>query len=81
MKKIKPNILNNKTNDVSEEKLEDQHQPINSMIPENNLKENLKDKIMSFAGVFNEFSEEDYFDYINFIKKERSKIFNRNSAL
>ena len=81
MKKIKPNILNNKTKDVLLGKLEDQHQPINSLIPENNLNENLKDKIMSFAGVFNEFSEEDYSDYINFIKKERSKIFDRNSAI
>jgi hypothetical protein len=54
---------------------------IHSLTSKNKRKENRRNRIMSFSGIFNEFSNEDYNDFIEFVKKERSKIVDRNSSL
>lgn len=60
--------------DVPEEKIDELYQFVHFLASNKNLKNN-KEKIMSFAGAFNDMSDEDYSDFVRQTKETRNNIF------
>ena len=67
--------------DLPSDKLEELYQYIQSLNPKKKGSEQLRKKILSFAGAFSEMSKKDYKDFLKQTKKTRSKLFNRNVDL
>ena len=67
--------------DLPSDKLEELYQYIHSLNPKKKGSEQLRKKILSFAGAFSEMSKKDYKDFLKQTKKTRSKLFNRNVDL
>ena len=67
--------------DLPSDKLEELYQYIQSLNPKKKGSEQLRKKILAFAGVFSEISKKDYKDFLKQTKKTRTKLFNRNVDL
>ena len=67
--------------DLPSDKLEELYQYIHSLNPKKKGSEQLRKKILSFAGAFSEMSKKDYKDFLKQTKKTRTKLFNRNVDL
>ncbi len=67
--------------DIPSDRLEELYQYIHSLNPKKKGSEQLRKKILSFAGAFSEMSKKDYKDFLKQTKKTRSKLFNRNVDL
>ncbi len=67
--------------DLPSDRLEELYQYIHSLNPKKKVSEQLRKKILSFAGAFSEISKKDYKDFLKQTKKTRAKLFNRNVDL
>ena len=67
--------------DIPSDRLEELYQYLHSLNPKKKGSEQLRKKILSFAGAFSEMSKKDYKDFLKQTKKTRSKLFNRNVDL
>lgn len=75
------NTILKEIKEIPIEKLDDVFQFIHSL-KDNNLNTKTKqNKILSFAGIFENMNKEDYKDFSKFIKKNRKDIFKRNINL
>jgi hypothetical protein len=71
------NNIINEIKDVPLNRLEEVFQLIQSFTPKNKINESKIKEILSFGGSLSELSEADYLDYLNHIKENRSKLFDR----
>ena len=66
---------------IPEERLEELYQYIHSLNPRKKGSDQLRKKILSFAGSFSDMSKKEYKDFLQQTKKTRTKLFVRNIDL
>jgi hypothetical protein len=66
---------------IPSDRLEELYQYIHSLNPKKKGSEQLRKKILTFAGAFSDMSKEDYKDFLKQTKRTRAKLFNRNVDL
>ena len=66
---------------IPSDRLEELYQYIHSLNPKKKGSEQLRKKILAFAGSFDGMSKKDYSDFLKQTKKTRAKFFNRNVDL
>ncbi len=71
----------NEIKDVPENRLDELYQFVHSLTSKSKNTLILRKKILSFAGLLNEFSEEEYSDFLMRTKEVRDKFFDRNIDL
>ena len=67
--------------DIPSDRLEELYQYIQSLNPKKKGSEQLRKKILTFAGAFSDMGKNDYKDFLRQTKKTRAKLFNRNIDL
>ena len=67
--------------DIPSDRLEELYQFIHSLNPKKKGSEQMRKKILTFAGSFRDMSNKDYNDYLKQTKKTRTKLFTRNVDL
>lgn len=72
------NAILKELKDIPSDRLEELYQYIHSLNPKKKGSEQLRKKILAFAGAFSEMSKKDYKDFLKQTKKTRTKLFNRN---
>ena len=77
MKVLTLNTILEELNDVPVDKLGELHVFINSLKINNEKSEKKRKEILSFAGAFNDMSQNDYNDFVKETKRTRSKLFDR----
>lgn len=75
------NTILEELNDVPEDKLSELHNFINSLKISTKKSEKKRKKILSFAGAFNDISQNDYDDFVKETKKTRAELFEREIKL
>jgi hypothetical protein len=75
------NTILKEMKDVPVSRLEELYELVHSMTSSKKQKENSREKILSFGGVFSDMSSEDYADYLDQTKQTRSKLFDRKINL
>jgi len=75
------NAIISEIKDVPVDRLEELYQFVQSISLRNKKTERNSRKILSFGGAFNEMSDFEYEDYLNYLKKSRNTIFARNIEL
>lgn len=66
---------------IPSDRLEELYQYIHSLNPKKKGSEQLRKKILTFAGAFSDMSKNDYKDFLKQTKRTRAKLFNRNVDL
>ena len=67
--------------DIPSDRLEELYQYIHSLNPKKKPSEQLRKKILTFAGAFSDMSKKDYRSFLTQSKKTRTKLFVRNIDL
>jgi hypothetical protein len=75
------NTIIKEIKDVPVSRLEDLYQFVHSLSSSKKQTENLRKKILSFGGVFNDMTDEDYTDFLNHTKNARTALFDRKVEL
>ena len=75
------NAILKEIKEVPANRLEELYQYVHSLTPKSKKADDLKKKIMSFAGAFSDMNEKGYRDFLNHTKDTRSKLFDRKIEL
>lgn len=75
------NTILEELNDVPVDKLGELHIFINSLKINPKKSEKKRKKILSFAGAFNDMSQDDYDDFVKETRKTRTELFEREIKL
>lgn len=75
------NTILEELNDVPVDKLGELHTFINSLKINTGKSEKKRKEILSFAGAFNDMSQEDYDDFVKETRKTRTELFEREIKL
>lgn len=75
------NTILKEMKDVPVNRLEELYQFVHSLTPTIKPTENLRKKILSYAGSFADMNKKDYADFVSQTKKVRAKLFDRNIDL
>ncbi|MDQ6844408.1 MAG: hypothetical protein M3Z92_08670 [Bacteroidota bacterium] len=81
MKAVTLNTILEELNDVPVDKLRELHAYINSLKANTEKSEDKRKEILSFAGIFNDMSQNDYDDFLKETKKTRGELFDREINL
>lgn len=81
MKTVTLNTILEELNDVPVNRLRELHTYINSLKVNTEKLEKTRKDILSFAGIFNDMSQNDYNDFVKETKKTRSELFDREINL
>ena len=63
------------------EGLEELYHIVHSLNQKNRKSVRMRNKILSFAGAFNDMTDKNYSDYVNETKRTRKKLFGRSKGL
>ena len=78
---MKFNSILKELKNIPSDRLEELYQYIHSLNPKKKGSEQLRKKILTFAGAFSDMSKKEYKDFLKQTKKTRAKLFNRNIDL
>lgn len=81
IKMLTLNTILEELNDVPVDKLPELHNYINSLKINTKKSGKSRKEILSFAGIFNNMSQNDYDDFVKETKKTRSELFDREINL
>jgi hypothetical protein len=75
------NTIIKEIKDVPVNRLEDLYQFVHSLSSTKTQTENLRKKILSFGGAFNDMTDEEFTDFLNHTKNTRTALFDRRIEL
>ena len=75
------NAILKEIKNIPSERLEELYQFVHSLNPKKKKSIAIKEKIMSFAGAFNDMSDKDFQDFKEETQRTRKELFDRDSTL
>ena len=75
------NTILKEINDLPADRLDEVYEFVHSLNTHTKQKENLRKKILSFSGAFNDMPQKEYAEFIKQTKKVRTKLFDREINL
>ncbi len=75
------NAILKEMKDIPVDRLEEVYQLVHSLNPKTKSTDTVRKKILSYGGAFSDMRKKDYADFLNQIKKTRSKLFDRKIDL